>query len=168
MIKEKKEIKKGETYLCIKDYVMDNENIDYSEGYIYISEKDGCLTDNENIIEHWMDVESDFHEHFKLVEDTFGIKDNEDKVSLAEIDPAFIKAMAERMSRNKDKYPVNNWKKYISPYDLIDAMERHLADLKLLIQEENPIYNTDEEERDHLAALGCNAMMLNYFLEKDA
>ena len=47
-------IKKGEKFICIKDFVMDCGRIDYTRGLIYLSEKDKCITDNENRIGHQM------------------------------------------------------------------------------------------------------------------
>lgn len=98
---------------------------------------------------------------------TEGIKESLGKVSYQEIDPKFLYLMAVRMSKNKDKYPVNNWKKDLDKLELLDALERHFLDLKCLLLNELPIHNPTETEQDHLAAIGANAMMLNYALNKN-
>lgn len=51
-------IKKGDKFKCIKAVcINDNPNeIAYDKNQIYISEKDGCITDNERNINHkWND-----------------------------------------------------------------------------------------------------------------
>lgn len=93
-----------------------------------------------------------------------GIKVSEGKISYSEVCPVYISMMAKRMSRNKEQYPHNNWKKEIDPIELLDAMERHICDLKLLLNGEQPIHNTEERELDHLAAIGCDAQMISYQL----
>lgn len=118
----------------------------------------------------WSDVIN--RKDFDLFFDTFypsikidekvAIKENDGKVSYTEIDPNYIALMAKRMSGNKGKYPIDNWKKEIDVLELLDSIERHTADLKLLLKGEQPIHNKDEKIQDHLAALGCNAMMINY------
>ena len=47
-------IKKGDKFKCIKDVIMDNDpnDIAYTEGKIYISERDKCITDNQGEINH--------------------------------------------------------------------------------------------------------------------
>jgi hypothetical protein len=93
------------------------------------------------------------------------VKDNLNKTSYLEIDPAFIKIMADRMSGNKDKYEPFNWQKDISMFDLLNSMQRHLDDLKMLSLGRMPIHNLEENPSDHLAGLACNAMIINYQLE---
>ena len=41
------EIKKGQYYVCIKDVVMDDETIGYSQGKCYCSDKQYYLVDNK-------------------------------------------------------------------------------------------------------------------------
>ena len=44
-------IKKGDKFRCIKTVVMDNDSndIDYYQGLIYTSEKDGYITDEDKV-----------------------------------------------------------------------------------------------------------------------
>lgn len=91
-----------------------------------------------------------------------GLKHNNNKVSLLEVDPSFIRLVAERLSANKDKYPLNNWKQPIEPLELFDALERHVQDLKCLLLGEPPIFNSDETINNHLAAIAANAQFLHY------
>ena len=60
-------IKKGDIFLCLEHYKMDNERISYTKGKLYYSELDSRITDNEFDVLHEMDGQSDFFEYFKLV-----------------------------------------------------------------------------------------------------
>ena len=60
-------IKKGDTFLCLEDYEMDDERIAYSKGKIYKSDLDGRITDNEFDVQHEMEEQNDFFEYFELV-----------------------------------------------------------------------------------------------------
>ena len=63
------EINVNEEFVCIKNYIMDNGEIAYTKGFIYKSEKKGCITDNQKSISHFMiGVDSEFDLHFvKLI-----------------------------------------------------------------------------------------------------
>lgn len=53
-------IKKGDEFECIKPVIMDGNPLDvaYTEGELYISENNGCITDNQNNKGHyWNDKE---------------------------------------------------------------------------------------------------------------
>lgn len=55
-------IKKGDKFEYIKDVMMDNnpKDIAYTSGKIYISELDGCITDDQNKVDHyWSNEESE-------------------------------------------------------------------------------------------------------------
>jgi hypothetical protein len=60
-------IKKGDRFICLEDYEMDDERIAYSKGKIYLSELDGRITDNEFDIMHEMEGQNDFFEYFELI-----------------------------------------------------------------------------------------------------
>lgn len=60
-------IKKGDKFLCLEDYEMDDERIAYSKGKIYQSDLDGRITDNEFDVMHEMEGQNDFFEYFELV-----------------------------------------------------------------------------------------------------
>jgi len=61
-------IKKGDKFLCLEDYVMyDDDLIAYEQGKIYISEIDGCITDEQKDVKHKMDGQYDFFKHFKQI-----------------------------------------------------------------------------------------------------
>lgn len=49
-------IKKGNEFECIKPVIMDDNPLDvaYTEGELYISEYDGCITDNQNNKRHYL------------------------------------------------------------------------------------------------------------------
>lgn len=51
------EIKKGNKFLCIKDVEMEDDKIEYYAGKTYISEIDGCITDESGeTLHHWVDT----------------------------------------------------------------------------------------------------------------
>lgn len=53
-------IKKEDEFECIKSVIIDGNPLDvaYTEGELYISEYDGCITDNQNNKRHyWNDKE---------------------------------------------------------------------------------------------------------------
>ena len=54
-------IKKGDKFKCIKDVIMDNNpnDIAYTEGKIYISERDKCITDNKDYVSHYWNNKSE-------------------------------------------------------------------------------------------------------------
>ena len=54
-------IKKGDKFKCIKDVIMDNDpnDIAYTEGKIYISERDKCITDNKDYVSHYWNNKSE-------------------------------------------------------------------------------------------------------------
>src|SRR5690606_21741604 len=63
-------IKKGDKFLCIKDVTMRfTEEVTYSQGNVYTSEQDGCITNNKGNINHsWARVEDVWH-YFKPLKD---------------------------------------------------------------------------------------------------
>lgn len=88
-----------------------------------------------------------------------GYKECSDKLDY-EIDWAFIKGMAERMSMNKCKYPPYNWKKPIDKEKLIQSLTRHFVEIQLG-------NFSDEQDNGHVNAIACNAMMLAYQLNTE-
>jgi len=97
-----------------------------------------------------------------LTLNNMGEKELEGKVSFEEIDPAFIALIAKRLNVNKDKYPVGNWKKPMNIYNLLDALQRHVVDLRMLLDGREPIYNKDETAQDHCAAIAANCQFINW------
>jgi hypothetical protein len=59
-----KSIKKGQRFLCLKDYIMDDDSIAYKCGQIYEAVGNNILP---SIIDstHWMDRSDNFDEHFE-------------------------------------------------------------------------------------------------------
>lgn len=60
-------IKKGDKFLCLETYIMDDDTVAYTKGLIYLSELDDRITDNDFDIMHEMDGQNDFFEYFQLV-----------------------------------------------------------------------------------------------------
>lgn len=59
-----KSIKKGQRFLCIKDYVMSSGGLGYKSGQIYESPQDGCLSSILSSF-HKMERDSYFNECFE-------------------------------------------------------------------------------------------------------
>lgn len=77
-------IKKGDKFRCIKDVIMDDDpdDIAYHAGNIYISEEDGCVTDNDGNTSHIWDTFDNMEDYFiKLSEDTESQKENVNSIS---------------------------------------------------------------------------------------
>ena len=60
-------IKKGDRFLCLEDYIMDDDRIAYTKGKVYKSELDNRITDDDFDIQHEMQGQDDFFEYFKLL-----------------------------------------------------------------------------------------------------
>ena len=82
-----------------------------------------------------------------------GKKEDEGKISY-EIDWCFLKAMAQRMDKNKGKYAPYNWKKPMEVAKLNQALARHFVEYMRGRLED------DGDSLGHLIALSCNAMMI--------
>ena len=63
----KYKIKKGDMFLCLEDYIMDDDRVAYTKGKTYLSELDNKITDDEFDVMHEMDGQDDFFDYFKLV-----------------------------------------------------------------------------------------------------
>jgi hypothetical protein len=61
----KYKIRKGDKFLCLKDYIMDDGSVAYVEGKTYTSEKDDHIEDEDCTVEHNMADQNDFFEYFK-------------------------------------------------------------------------------------------------------
>lgn len=59
-----KSIKKGQRFLCLKDYIMDDGSIAYKRGQIYEASGKNTLPSIFDST-HWMDRSGDFNEHFE-------------------------------------------------------------------------------------------------------
>jgi hypothetical protein len=156
-------IKKGEKYLCLKDYVMQNGRLAYTKGKSYQSENDLCLTNNQFNKCHQMYLSDEFYEHFEILEEiesTNGTKESEGKL-IYELDFEFIKAMAERMAKNKSKYEPFNWKKPIAVDEIKQSFFRHSIE----VMQGN--YNDEGDEFGHILATSINAMILYYQLKNN-
>lgn len=91
-------------------------------------------------------------------------KETTNKLSYSEIDPYFMEAMARRMNEGKRKYGPNNWKKLSDINELLDAAQRHLLELRKMMEEDFEPLPGQETDLQHCAALACNAMFIHYHL----
>ena len=60
-------IKKGDRFICLEDYIMDDDRIAYTKDKVYKSELDSRITDDDFDIQHEMQGQIDFFEYFKLL-----------------------------------------------------------------------------------------------------
>jgi hypothetical protein len=69
-------IKKGNDYECVKTVVMDDGDVEYVKGRVYLSELEHCLTDESGIISHFVSLDSSVwaEEHFKKVTSNKSLK----------------------------------------------------------------------------------------------
>lgn len=88
-----------------------------------------------------------------------GKKETKNKVDYSEIDFDFITQLAKRMSKNKGKYVVNNWKLPTDKEELKQALLRHVLEVI------KGNYADDGDELGHLEAIALNAQFLNYQLK---
>ena len=61
----KYKIRKGEKFLCLKDYVMNDDSIAYIKGHTYLADQDDCIQDEIDETNHVMTNQEDFFEYFK-------------------------------------------------------------------------------------------------------
>lgn len=91
-------------------------------------------------------------------------KEKTNKLSYSEIDPYFLEQMARRMNEGKKKYGPNNWKKLSDINELLDAAQRHLLELRKMMEQDFEPIPGQETDLQHCAALACNAMFIHYHL----
>ena len=162
-------VKENETWLCTNTvYMQGSKDIAFKEGNYYTGIGDWRFLDERG---QSHTVSSDFlNKHFhkvlagtKLVDTTvgtMGVKETTGKLNY-ELDFGFITQIAQRMSKNKDKYPPYNWQKLHDIEELKQALFRHV----LAVMEGT--YEDDGREFGHLEAIALNAMFLNYHAKKD-
>ena len=62
----KYKIEKGDTYECIKTFIMEDGEKAYTKGREYFSEVASCITDNSVDVNHQMSDFDEFFEYFKF------------------------------------------------------------------------------------------------------
>jgi hypothetical protein len=60
-------IKKGDRFLCLENYIMDDDRVAYTKGKTYLSDLDNKITDDEFDVMHEMNGQDDFFEYFYFV-----------------------------------------------------------------------------------------------------
>jgi hypothetical protein len=103
--------------------------------------------------EHEKELMQNLKKIHKPYNSSEGIKESEGKLNV-EYDWDFLKGQMNRMSKNKDKYPKNNWKKPMDVEQLKDAMFRHTLEVM------NDNFEDDGDAMGHLYAIALNAMMI--------
>ena len=84
-----------------------------------------------------------------------GVKETKGKLQY-ELDWNFIQSIAERMAKNKDKYPPYNWQKEMNVEEIKQALFRHIVEIMK--------GNLEDDGRNfgHLEAVALNSMFLFY------
>lgn len=59
-------INKGDKFLCIKDFIMNDGRVAFEKGVIYTSERNTCLTNSWGEKNHHMNECDQFSDHFKI------------------------------------------------------------------------------------------------------
>lgn len=61
----RQKINKGDKFLCIKDFIMQDGTTAFKKGVVYTSENNNCLTNSWGTKEHYMHECDDFSDYFK-------------------------------------------------------------------------------------------------------
>lgn len=70
-------IKRGDTFRCIKDVLSRNNTLRYKKGKVYISDIDGCITNERGETkEYWPTYQLEFSLHFEVCKNS-NLKPNE-------------------------------------------------------------------------------------------
>lgn len=91
---------------------------------------------------------------------TVGLKESDNKLPV-EYDWDFLEAQLKRLSKNKSKYPKNNWQKPIDIESLKDSLFRHVISIM------KGEYTDEGVELDHFPAIALNAMFIYYQLKNN-
>jgi len=57
-------INKGDTFLCIKDFYMNDDTLTFKKGKFYVSQRNNCITNNYGNKGHIMNQFEPFSEYF--------------------------------------------------------------------------------------------------------
>ena len=57
-------IKKGDSFMCIKRVVMDNNDVTYKKGFIYNSDVNNCITNINHNVDHRWSLSGEVKKHF--------------------------------------------------------------------------------------------------------
>lgn len=77
LINNSLKIKRGDTFRCIKDVISEDSSTRYKKGKIYISDIDGCITNEKgDTWESWFTYRPEFSLHFEVCENP-GLEPNE-------------------------------------------------------------------------------------------
>lgn len=60
-------IKRGDSFICTKDFIMDDGEVSYTEGKMYISEENNCVTNNKGNSSHMHSEDGDLYEHMNKI-----------------------------------------------------------------------------------------------------
>lgn len=64
-----KKVKRGDKFLCIKDVIMNEGVLAYIKGNVYVSERDECITDEQEDVCHGWTKEVGLNDYFTFFAD---------------------------------------------------------------------------------------------------
>jgi hypothetical protein len=140
VVEEAKEVKPELIeYLCIKDYVMDDNTLAYKKGTIYGT--DGNL-DEDGYFKmpsmfddtHRMDTSGDFYEHFVVKKTTYGTSEDS-------IVNSVVQSFIERSAAGFKKYGTNLDRKDLSVLEWIQHAQFEAMDMILYLEKLKQEYN---------------------------
>jgi len=164
-------IKKGDKYLCIKDYFNYEDDICFEKDSYYESLKNDTLH-SEIDQYHGMKDEPDFFEHFRQVKGSIDIvlvtntketalRYNQGKPEWSLVHFKSLEPMVKVLEFGAKKYDRNNWQKEMSLDKILDSAQRHLASM---IDGET---NDPESNELHAGHVLCNMMFYIYHYNKN-
>ena len=110
-------IKKGDRFLCLENYVMDDERTAYTKGKMYFSELDGRITDNEFDVLHEMEGQNYFFEYFELVVSDLKL------VNKSKLEEALKQSISLLMQTTE--------------FEVLESFKLKVAELKKVLEENN-------------------------------
>jgi len=164
------EIKKGDRFRCVEDVVMiDSGSFTYYKGKEYLSEQDGCITNEQGETDHrWGDA-SRFFERVNAAAQNNNMKetveqrtfisgskrDNDDNKPLVNhLDPYLRLRFGYRLKDGAKKYGKGNWKLGQDTESQLESLNRHLALFEMNLN------NGLDQDEDHLSACIFNIMLI--------
>lgn len=158
---ERLKIKKGDSFLCVKDFVMWDGEVSYKKDNTYLSEVDNCITDEQGNKEHF--ITSKFEDYFVNTKDIASLTNttsnkalryNSDKPKYSLLDLKSMEPGVRVLEFGAKKYAPNNWKKGMPMSEILDSMMRHIAALQ------SGEYIDPESGLPHTGHIQCNALFL--------
>jgi hypothetical protein len=150
VVKEAKEVRSEMIeYLCIKDYVMDDNTLAYRKGTIYgtdgVLDEDGYSTMPSMFDDtHRMDTSGDFYEHFLDIDKERNKEESEwDTISPTtdSIVNSVVQSFKERSAVGFKKYGTNLDRNDLSVLEWLNHAQQEAMDMILYLEKLKQDYN---------------------------